>query len=120
MTEAQLKARMAAERQIIRALCKAAIAAGGTVSYSDGEDWPVKRSKDIKAVMAEVHSTDEAYLLIRDADGNKFVTVFLVYGNDGYDVCSDWSWPVTKEAEVEEFMKPISELADRIESRMTR
>ncbi len=51
-------------------LIKHAIAQGNTVSVWDGEEWQVKRSTSLRAIMDAVKSVDDARLRIRDQDGN--------------------------------------------------
>jgi hypothetical protein len=116
MTEAQLKARIAAERQIIRALCAHCIKVGFMLSYNDGEEWAVKLSRDLKAIMEHVGSTDEATITIRDNNGERIGGVSLVYGNDGYDVIADY----TVNDQMEEIMHCIKPVIDKVENRLTR
>ena len=51
-------------------LIKHALAQGCTVSVWDGEEWQVKRSTSLHAIMDAVKSVEEAALRVRDQDGN--------------------------------------------------
>lgn len=127
--------RIRIERAIIRRLVKDAIAAGFsvTVSYSRGfdmydtadESWPEDQplaSQDVSKIMATVDACDEAHLffhrgdetaspIITDEHGRKFLNtvhhVYLVFGNDGWDVMADWS------LNCESFMAGANALSDK-------
>jgi hypothetical protein len=86
-----VKQRQALERSIIRRLVKDVLAADHTISVYDGDDVTVTRSRNARAIMAAVMTTDLDWLFIHDAGGKKLGTVSLVYGNDGWDVISDYS-----------------------------
>jgi hypothetical protein len=81
--------RIKIEKQIVRKIAKDAIAAGMFVSVHDGEDYALCRSQSVKAIVAACMSTDEDRLFFSDADGKRKGWVFLVYGNDGWDVVND-------------------------------
>lgn len=92
------------ERRIVRTFVKAALADGCDISVYDGEAFCLKRSTSEKDIMAAIMSTDEDYLVVGKF-GKKHGSVQLVYGNDGYDVISDYSisleylMPVVRAAE---------------------
>ena len=86
----QVKKRQNIERRVIRALVKTALADGCSISVYDGEAYPLKKSTSLKDIMAAIMSTDEDHLNIWK-DGKRIGSVFLVYGNDGYDVINDYS-----------------------------
>lgn len=50
-------------------LIKHALRNNCTVSVWDGEEWQVKRSTSLRAIVDAVKSVDEASLRIRDASG---------------------------------------------------
>lgn len=50
---------------------------------------------------------DEAHLIVFK-DGKKIGFVYLVFGNDGHDLISDYS------VSLEEFLKPVNEVADKL------
>lgn len=86
--------RQAIERRIVRRAVKAFLNAGFAVSVYDGEDYSIRCSTSVKAIMAKVQACDEEWLhVLRKVDGEwkRFGTVCLVYGNGGWDVISDYS-----------------------------
>lgn len=88
------------ERLIIRKLVEDALREGYTVKHNDGESDTVTVSTDgirksdeaISAladeVMKWIQQTDEEHLIF-SIGGSRVGSVFLVYGNDGYDVIAD-------------------------------
>jgi hypothetical protein len=97
------------ERKIVRRIIREAIAIGGTVSLHDGEAWAVVTSAREREIMEHVGSTDTQTLLIRDRNGERMGRVYLIFGNDGYDVVSDYS------VSLEWFMKSVNEYSDILE-----
>ncbi|MBB6559601.1 hypothetical protein HNP48_002268 [Acidovorax soli] len=67
-----------------------------TISVDDGEDIPLAHSRDVNAIMDEVCACDEERLVVRrvPAEGSDrrqlFGSIYLVYGNDGWDVMCDY------------------------------
>jgi len=86
-----VKLRQTIERKIIRKIVTDAVKAGYTISVFDCEEWTVKRSQDITKIMRAIMTTDDDTLAFRDADGTPVGKVWLVYGNDGYDVVCDYT-----------------------------
>lgn len=81
------------ERQIIKALVTEAFKRGFTTITIDnggdaGEDITCTNTKE---VMASIRQTDEEHMFFVHPDNPKMSWVFLVYGNDGYDVIADHS-----------------------------
>jgi hypothetical protein len=81
------------ERQIIKALVNEAFKQGFTKIIIDnggdaGEDITCTNTKE---VMASIRQTDEEHMFFVHPDNPKMSWVFLVYGNDGYDVIADHS-----------------------------
>lgn len=108
-----LAKRLKAERRMALALVTECIKRGFLISVSDGGEWVVKRSTDKEAVMLSLASTDSDTILIRDTDGDKVLGRFwLIYGNDGYDVVSDYS---DNEVCNDIWNKTVRPLADKIE-----
>lgn len=101
--------RIKLEKKIVRKMCKDGIAKGWTVSVNDGEEWTIKRSKDMKAIMKAVMTTDEDIIRFRDGTGERVGDVYLVYGNDGWDVISDYSSNPVMEAFQDEMTKFTSQ-----------
>lgn len=101
--------RIRAEKRMATALVTACIQRGYTVSVNDGGDWVVKRSTDKAEIMAALFSTDEDQIVIRDKDGNRAGWFWLVYGNDGWDVVSDFSDNAVCNAIWQEVLSPLSD-----------
>lgn len=83
------------ELAILRATVNALLKNGFTLSVFDGEeDLLIKGesegSKDKKAIFDALFNTDEDYLNAWK-DGRIFGWVRFVYGNDGWDVISDYT-----------------------------
>lgn len=86
-----VKMRQEVERKIAAALVKSARAAGYTISVDNGEDETYKMSS-AKAVLAAMFTTDEDRLFMwNPANGKCVGWVYFVYGNDGWDVISDYT-----------------------------
>jgi len=116
-----VRARRAIERRIIRQVCKSALAAGYAVSVDCGEGLEIRRSRSLGKIMAAIMATDEDRLLFHKPtddlaelrhDGayqvRPFAWAYLVYGNDGWDVVSDYT------TNIEDMMRPANELAERL------
>lgn len=99
-----VKARQRVEQTISLAAAKALLNAGYLLGVNDGEETTLRYSRDIEAVKQALFTTDEDYLLVwDDADQDDPLNaaanddprpdywVRLVYGNDGWDVISDYS-----------------------------
>lgn len=95
-----VKRRQAVEVEIIKATVKALLAAGFSLSVFDGEEDHLIEpppsaeiqhgSTDTKAIYKALYETDEDYLNAWK-DGEIFGWVRFVYGNDGWDVISDYT-----------------------------
>ncbi len=81
-----------AEKTIVGRLIRAAHKQGWTISVHDGEEWALKRSRDLAAVRAALASTDSDNVVFRDVNGEPMGSVLLIWGNDE-DVISDMSAP---------------------------
>lgn len=103
--------RIAIEKQIARATIKALLAAGYIVTMNDGEEDTVEQSTDAAAIYAAMMTTDEDYLIAHTVTGQRVGYIYFVYGNDGYDVISDYTMSL------ETVMNSVNELADELERR---
>jgi hypothetical protein len=101
------------ERAICSAFVRSCLKAGYTLSVHNGEEFVISNSKSYKAVMAELFSTDEEYIYVRNHAGERIGWVFCVYGNDGYDVFSDY----TTGLEALGLMTKANEVSDRLSER---
>jgi hypothetical protein len=79
------------EREIVQCAVTDLIACGYAITVGDGESYPIKRSRDVLAVMRELFATDEEVLYVVRGNGSVMGHVLLVYGNDGYDVIADYT-----------------------------
>lgn len=94
--------RQSIEQTIARKIVDVLLAAGFLLGVNDGEETVVQRSRDKKAILDALFNTDEDYLYVYEDDDKNDPTnvlyderpdywVRLVYGNDGWDVMSDYS-----------------------------
>lgn len=93
------------ERLIVEAFVKQALEAGYRLTpslergYDRSEGDPLLGSTDFDAIMAEAAAGDDCHIFISEKDGPLMEDgailsigwVYLVYGNDGYDVVSDYT-----------------------------
>jgi hypothetical protein len=107
--------RIADERRIVRATVDALLSAGMAL-FVDGqgdENRPAAPTTDRAAILAELMEMDDEFLIAvrpTDAPGTgRFVR--FVYGNDGFDVISDYT------VSLEDAIRPALTLANRIEAR---
>jgi len=85
---AAARARITIERKIVTRLIDDLLAAGCELSVFDGEEqhpWTTDRT----AVIRDIMNTDEDGLMVRRASDGLKGSVYLVYGNDGWDVIAD-------------------------------
>jgi hypothetical protein len=85
--------RQKVEQTIARAVVDALLAADFVLGVNDGGDEPViTGSSDKAAILEALFNTDEDYLLAKKRDDSHFKGwVRFVYGNDGWDVISDYT-----------------------------
>jgi hypothetical protein len=100
-----VKARQRLERMIARRVVLDGIRAGYSLSVDNGgdEDEIVKSTK-AKDILEAMFATDDEKLYFYKGD-TCVGWVWFVYGNDGYDVVSDYT------TNLEEVMKGADELA---------
>jgi len=109
-------ARQEMERRIIRAVVTDLIKAGYLVqvSYERGFDNVHKPSVFLAEIMLHVQACDEEHLMVYDPSTlsrkqTKATSyVYLVYGNDGWDVVSDYT------VDLEETLARSNKLADKL------
>lgn len=105
------------EREIVGKIIDDALAAGYRVSVSLERGYDLDEmlhaSTDKEKIMDEAFAGDECHLFIHDATGETVIDgaiisrgwIYLVFGNDGWDVISDYS------VRLEEFLKGAETLA---------
>lgn len=108
-----IKRRIAVEKAVVRAFVKSALEAGYrlSVSLERGFDPDVMAENkvlgitDRRKIMAEAFAGDEAHIFVHEPEGRvldddgRLVTrgwVYIVLGNDGYDVISDYTTNLDK------------------------
>lgn len=104
------------EQRICRALINEAIAAGYFISVDNGEEIVLHKSQDTAKILEEMFSVDEERLrfFTKNEDGTfeRRGWVFLVYGNDGWDVICDYT--VGDRTNLEHIMTEANKLSDQI------
>lgn len=112
----EIRARILMERYIIRFFVKSLMDCKDvqySISINDGGDWPVVRSRDLLHIMDHIGACDEERLYVRiglDKDATKVGQLYLVYGNDGWDVIAD----NTATDAFEALLKDTNELVDAL------
>ena len=111
----KVETRQKIERQIARRAAKDLIAAGYKVAVFDGEEIALEASTDVRAIIAAMFSTDEAYpLAMPPGEGGKLTRagwVRFIYGNTGFDVINDYT------TNLETVLAGTNALADQLESK---
>ena len=106
------KARQALARRVVRAACEELIAQGCAISLAYGEgDYGVVKAVTADAVINAMHACDEEWLIVwqRNPGGyTRMGSIFLIYGNDGYDVTIDLT------AAVNEMLPNTKALIDKL------
>lgn len=93
-----VKMRQLVEREIATAIVSALISAGYRLStdYGDGESAVFSNKADILKAMFQ-GDEDRLYVYNNNLDRNKVLGwAYLVYGNDGWDVLSDYTVSLEK------------------------
>lgn len=95
---------------VVRKLLDVVIEAGYDVTVDDGEEFPVERSTDRRAILDAVFAVDECCVTVRCDDGRAIRAgrIFLVLGNSGWDSISDHS------AILEDLLAPVNEYAEQL------
>lgn len=82
------------ERELVTHLIDRALEVGLTISVFDGEEYPLKRSRDKAVILETLGSTDSDSLVLRKPDqmakDKPIGEILLIYGN-GRDVISDYT-----------------------------
>jgi hypothetical protein len=101
--------RILTERKICFKLVDVLLAAGCSITHHNGEYAEVKRSTDKAAIRAAFFATDMEKLAAFNADGSQVGWWSLVYGNDGWDVISDYSANSFAEAIWKDHLEPLAD-----------
>ena len=131
-----VRKRQAVEKRIVRQLLKDAIAAGYTCSVSYERGWDVQSqeradsreqmcqevspcigSVKVSEIIEHAFAVDECHLffhdpgepaLTEDGNNNSYRYVYLVFGNDGWDVVCDYT------TNLEDTLTNANALADKL------
>ena len=77
------------ERRVVRSACEELIAQDCVLSLYYGEgDFGVTLTDSADAVIKEMHACDDEWIRVY-RDGKFLGSIWLVYGNDGWDVMAD-------------------------------
>ena len=104
MLSLKVQNRQRIEREICTKLIEPAIGAGYTISVFNGEDTVIKRSVVLADILAVMFSVDEETLKLHKDGGTS--SVFLTYGECGYDVIADHN------STLEELLEPVFKFAE--------
>lgn len=112
----RVRARVAIERRIVKATVDAFLAAGFALQTDQGGGplEPVIPTRDRQVILDALCETDDERLYVRQVfPGPNYISngwVYFVYGNDGWDVISDYT------TNLEEVLKPVNALAESLDS----
>jgi hypothetical protein len=110
----RIEARQALERRVIRRTVRTLKAAGYAMRVHSGEAFECERTQNERTIMAAVQQTDAEHLYVyapstTSATGwARMGSIFLVYGNDGWDVIADHT------VNLSEVLEPVSQYADKL------
>lgn len=97
------------EDKVIDSTINELLGHGFALSVNDGEETTLLASQDKQAIKAAMQTTDEDYLLVhRTAAHKSFGWVRFIYGNDGWDVISDYT------TNLEQFLTATNALTDEM------
>lgn len=105
--------RILIEGAMAEALVKALTDRGYGVTVDDGEENVIVNSKDVRAIVSKMFQSDEDNVCAINDKGDVAAWFYLVYGNSGYDVISDFSANALGN---EVWDKVLSPLSDELES----
>lgn len=94
------------EKKIAQRAIKDAIKAGFSLTVYDGEEEVLKKSINAPLILQHMFTTDED-MLIFYRDDKKIGWAMFIYGNDGYDVLSDYT------TNLHDVLKGANKLADK-------
>lgn len=102
--------RMAMERRIVTRTVDALLAAGFYLNIDNGGGSPELShdTQDRALLLKNLGATDDEFLLVSDGANTSHGWVRFVYGNDGYDVISDYT------TNLESVLAPVNAYADTL------
>jgi hypothetical protein len=99
-----VRARASVELRLVNKLVESASAAGFTLKVWDEDMAAYYSTPDFRATVFDL---DRALVVVFD-NADELGSVLLVFGNDGYDLVSDYS------LSVEDFLGPVLALAETL------
>jgi hypothetical protein len=104
---ASVRGRALIELQVVDAIIKAAVVIGYRLGV-EGEGGEEVDTSDASTLKALLFNLDDAVVLVFNSPGAEepFGWIRLVFGNDGWDLVSDYS------TNLEEFLAPVQAVAD--------
>lgn len=124
MTTSEVKVRQMIEKAIVEALVDSLLKAGKRVSVSLEKGYDISDcllgSTDKKTIMDEAFAGDECHLFVHNATGpliergrmNDVGWFYLVFGNEGWDVVSDYALSVAPFLDEAERISKLAENGD--------
>lgn len=102
--------RIRLELRIVRKLVSSLTADGWYITVDNGDMEEIRNSRKVTDIMKVVFLTDEDFLYVSKKptpEGEQYdAFVMLIYGNDGWDVISDYS------VSLESAVKPVMDYAE--------
>jgi hypothetical protein len=90
--ELSVKSRQRIEHTIARKVVSALLLADYAISVDNGDELALQAPSLKKAkIMKALGSTDEDTLFVYGENRKIVGLIYFVYGNDGYDLISDWT-----------------------------
>jgi hypothetical protein len=114
---AELKHRIAVERELVRLTVEIALKEGFWIGVANGADDEMPPRDDAEAILADMFQTDEEKIYLYRPEGlahwgpdyPAYGWVYFVYGNSGWDVVCDYT------TNLEDIMKPVFARAQELE-----
>lgn len=113
IADRNVRIRASIERRIVRKTVDALLAAGYALQTDQGggELTPATPTRDREVIFDALVETDDEHLLATKGDEQQGVKhtkgwVYFVYGNDGWDVISDYT------TNLEQVLEPVNEYAN--------
>lgn len=103
-----VKRRVAVETRIVKSTVKELLSHGFLLTVDDGDGETSKPTNNVKTLHGFLMETDDDYLHVY-SDGKHFGWVRFVYGNDGWNVMSDYT------VNLEPFLTATNKLAESLE-----
>jgi len=121
-----VRMRQEVEHKIVRAAITAILAAGYAISVDNGdngeyenaanpEGFAIHQSTHLEAILSAMFQTDQETLLVWSPTQKRNIgSIFLVYGNEGYDVISDYAFisDYASTRAIDEMLLEANNLAD--------